>query len=69
MIAAIELMDERGLDTLPNMLKLSHTRPWITRAANESRTLLPKVLAILSQQPRAPRSPARWKCSSRCMPN
>ena len=50
MIAAIEAMDQMALDSPPNMLKLSHTRLRITRAANESRTSLHKVLAILSRQ-------------------
>ena len=50
-IAALQTMDEMGLEAPGSLLKLSHTRLRITRAANESRTSLQKILAILSQVP------------------
>jgi hypothetical protein len=50
---------EMTLNPPASLLKLSHTRRRITRAANDSRIVLHKVLAILSQAP-SPRFRARW---------
>jgi len=51
MIAALRTMDEMALEPPTTLLKLSHTRLRITRAANDSRAALHKVLAILSRVP------------------
>lgn len=50
-IAALDVMDGMAAEPPADLLKLSHTRLRITRAANESRALLHKLLAILSQVP------------------
>lgn len=51
MIAVLQVMDEMALKSPPSLLKLSHTRLRITRAANDCRTLLRRVLAILCKVP------------------
>ena len=51
MMAALQAMEEMALEPPASLLKLSHTRLRITRAANDSRAALHKVLAILSQMP------------------
>ena len=51
LLGALEVMDEMALLTPPSILKLSHTRLRITRAANDSRTMLGKILDILSKLP------------------
>ena len=50
-IAALQAMEELALGPPASLLKLSHTRLRITRAAYDSRTALLKVLALLSQVP------------------
>jgi hypothetical protein len=50
-LAALDVMDEMSLQAPPSLLKLSHTRLRITRAANDSRTLLLKILNVLSKLP------------------
>lgn len=49
--AALLVMDEMALEPPASLLKLSHTRLRITRAASESRALLQKVLSVLSKVP------------------
>lgn len=51
MLAALQVMDEMALEPPTSLLRLSHTRLRLTRAANESRALLHKILAVLSQLP------------------
>ena len=51
MLAAIEPMDELAFGPVPNQLRLSHTRLRLTRAANDSRAAVHKVLSILSELP------------------
>ena len=51
MLAALQVMDDMGLEPPESLLKLSHTRLRITRAANDSRASLHKVLDVLSQLP------------------
>lgn len=49
--AALLVMDEMALEAPAGLLKLSHTRLRITRAASDSRVLLQKVLSVLSKGP------------------
>jgi len=51
MIAALRVMDEMALEPPSSLLRLSHTRLRITRAANDSRIALQRVLTILSKMP------------------
>lgn len=51
MLAVLQVMDAMAFDPPASLLKLSHTRLRITRAANDCRAALRKVLDVLSKLP------------------
>jgi hypothetical protein len=51
MLEALRVMDEMALGPVPYQLRFSHTRLRVTRAANDSRAALHKILAVLLQLP------------------